>query len=438
MGDKDYEYFGVRRVFGEVGKYIYVFRAFFPHANFVELTGDFNSWRGEGLRRLRDGAWELIYKSDIPLDGMRYKYRVLSEDGAELLADPFERYGEFDGERASIVHTEKYDWHDGGRKRPFSPINIYCFEPQNAERHENYRELARKLGEYARKMKFSHIMIKNPPFSPDPRFGNPDDLCFFTDYLHSIGVGVIMSIDAEMREISSTSAFFKLSEFHADGLFFGDISDLLKETENIDFFAELNRNLHRHFPNIITIAEENTAFPNVTGKDGLGFDLKLNRAWEKAVINYEEGRAKKGELVFSFRYAFGEDYILPLPRGEQKSAVMLAYFFTHPGKKMIFRTAIPEEIENYMKKLSEIYASSPALFRGGFEWINESESPMIFRRTDEDELLCILNFSGEKYSFRIDKNYKDVLKDEILVPQFVEIPPFCVMILSPEKNSFHC
>lgn len=91
-----------------------------------------------------------------------------------------------------------------------------------------------------------------------------------------------------------------------------------------------------------------------------------------------------------------------------------------------------------MKKLSEIYASSPALFRGGFEWINESESPMIFRRTDEDELLCILNFSGEKYSFYIDKNYKDVLKDEILVPQFVEIPPFCVMILSPEKNSFHC
>ncbi|MBE6600289.1 MAG: hypothetical protein E7640_03725 [Ruminococcaceae bacterium] len=438
MGDRDYEYFGVRRTFGAGGEYIYVFRAFFPYANFVELTGDFNSWRGEGLSRLDGGAWELIYKSDIPLDGMRYKYRVFSEDGVELLSDPFERYGEFDGERASIVHTEKYDWHDGGRKTELSSINIYCFEPQNTERYENYRELARKLGEYARKMKISHIMIKNPPFSPDPRFGNPDDLCFFTDYLHSIGVGVIMSIGGEMTDFLSTSAFFKLSEFHADGLFFGDISELLKKTDNIDFFAELNRKLHRHFPNVITIAEENTAFPGITGKDGLGFDLKVNRAWERAVLNYSEGGAKNGELIFSFRYAFGENYILPLPRGEHKSAVVLAYFFTYPGKKMIFRTVISEELENYMRKLSEIYASSAALIRGGFEWINESESPMIFRRTDGDEIVCILNFSGEKYTFYIDKNYRDLLNGEILAPQRIDIPPFGVMILSPEKNLLHC
>jgi len=83
MGDRDYEYFGVRRTFGAGGEYIYVFRAFFPYANFVELTGDFNSWRGEGLSRLDGGAWELIYKSDIPLDGEIHRIMLVSQTKGE-------------------------------------------------------------------------------------------------------------------------------------------------------------------------------------------------------------------------------------------------------------------------------------------------------------------------------------------------------------------
>ena len=47
--------------------------------------------------------------------------------------------------------------------------------------------------------------------------------------------------------------------------------------EAIDFIQQFNQAIHEEFPEIITIAEESTAFPKITQPpqlNGLGFDFK--------------------------------------------------------------------------------------------------------------------------------------------------------------------
>ena len=87
--------------------------------------------------------------------------------------------------------------------------------------------------------------------------------------------------------------------------------------EAIDFIQQFNQAIHEEFPEIITIAEESTAFPKITQPpqlNGLGFDFKWNMGWMHDVLNYFSTPTKNRhevheKLTFGAMYQFSENFV---------------------------------------------------------------------------------------------------------------------------------
>ena len=223
-----YEYLGCSRTI-ENGKYKYVFRTWAPSARAISLVSDFADWdKGLPLARITDkGVWEIVYLSDIPLEGEPYKFKITSDRGVHLKGDPYARFSRGSDDGASIVFTESsHTWTDkrwladrahtikekNGSYIP-APINIYEVHLGSFLRHESdnsymtYREMAHILPAYLKRMGYTHVEflpLQEHPFdgswgyqvcgfyAPTSRFGTPDDLKFLINALHGAGVGVIM------------------------------------------------------------------------------------------------------------------------------------------------------------------------------------------------------------------------------------------------------
>ena len=59
--------------------------------------------------------------------------------------------------------------------------------------------------------------------------------------------------------------------------------------EAIDFLKQFNQAIHEEYPHVVSIAEESTAFPQITQPPSvgeLGFDFKWNMGWMHDVIEY--------------------------------------------------------------------------------------------------------------------------------------------------------
>ena len=262
-------------------------------------------------------------------------------------------------------------------------------------------------------------------FAPTSRFGSPRDLMGFVDTLHQKGIGVILDwapahfpddphglarfdgsclyehMDSRMGrhphwgtsvfnlgryEVANflvSSALFWFDRFHVDGIRVDAVSSMLyrdygrdegewvpnqyggrENIEAIEFLRRLNEQVHAQFPDVMTIAEESTAWPLVSrpaSVGGLGFDFKWNMGWMHDMLDYmsEDPVHRKyhhDKLTFSLLYAFSENYVLPLSHDEvvhekgsllekmpgddwQKFAnlrLLYAYMYCHPGKKLVF------------------------------------------------------------------------------------------------------
>ena len=85
-----YRYLGAHLVCEE-GSYRYTFRVLAPHADRVSLVSDFTDW-GEGLlmeRETEGGVFSVTLKSEHPLSGASYKFRIKRGDATYLRADPY-------------------------------------------------------------------------------------------------------------------------------------------------------------------------------------------------------------------------------------------------------------------------------------------------------------------------------------------------------------
>ena len=128
--------------------------------------------------------------------------------------------------------------------------------------------------------------------------------------------------------------------------------------------ALLNESVYRDFPDVQTIAEESTAWPQVsrpTYVGGLGFGMKWNMGWMHDTLGYFKRdpvyrKHHHDELTFSLWYAFHENFVLPLSHDEvvhgkrsligrmpgddwqQFANLRLLYgcMWTQPGKKLLF------------------------------------------------------------------------------------------------------
>jgi 1,4-alpha-glucan branching enzyme len=277
----------------------------------------------------------------------------------------------------------------------------------------------------------------------------------------------------EVRNFLLSNALFWLDKYHIDGLRVDAVASLLyldyskgpgqwvpnqyggrENLEAIDFIRRFNELVHLENPQVLTSAEDSTAWPMVTKPTflgGLGFDMKWNMGWMHDMLDYMEQdpvfrRYHHNSLTFSLMYAFNENYILPFSHDEvvhlkkslldkmpgdawQKFANLRAiygYMYTHPGKKLLFmgnefgqwsewneRTALQWDLldypshrgmQKYVEELNRLYQAEPALYEvddswEGFQWLelrdNENSTLAFLRRAKDpsDELIVVLNFT---------------------------------------------
>ena len=350
-------------------------------------------------------------------------------------------------------------------------------------------------------------------YAPTARYGTPRDFMDFIDRMHTAGIGVILDwvpahfpkdahglyefdgqplyeyqgkdrmehagwgtrrFDVGREEVQSfliSNAVYWAEKYHVDGLRVDAVASMLyldydrkpgewipniyggnQCLEAIAFFQKLNSCFVNSYPDVMTVAEESTAWANVTGfaDGGLGFTLKWNMGWMNDTLAYaaEDPLWRKDHherMTFSMTYAFSERYILPISHDEvvhgkksfldrmpgeydQKFAgvrVFLCWMMTHPGKKLTFMSSEigqfrewdyagavewflldyekHAKLQYFVAELNRFYLSVPALWQkdmdwlGGFEWIdadNREQSILSYRRRDAEgkELVILLNF----------------------------------------------
>lgn len=227
--------------------------------------------------------------------------------------------------------------------------------------------------------------------------------------------------------------------------------------EAIEFFKHLNSVVRGTYPGFITVAEESTAWPDVTGPiggDSLGFTFKWNMGWMHDFCEYMklDPIFRKGNhhaMTFAMSYNESEKYILPLSHDEvvhlkcsmvnkmpgfekDKYANLrtaYAYMFGHSGKKLLFmgqdfgqEREWSEEreldwfllgekknagLKAFVKELLTLYRKYPALYEidhswEGFQWMNANDgenSVYSFVRkssTGKNSLLFVLNMTPVK------------------------------------------
>lgn len=286
----------------------------------------------------------------------------------------------------------------------------------------------------------------------------------------------------QVRNFLISSALFFLKYFHVDGLRVDAVSAMLYLTyggknlvnefggdhnlEAIEFVKELNSVVHLYHSDTVMIAEESTAFPNLTklvDQDGLGFDFKWNMGWMNDTLKYFEKdpidrKYHHDKLTFSITYCFSENFILPFSHDEvvhlKKSMIskmqgdyytkfralraLYAYQYAHPGKKLMFmgdEIGVFDEwnenkelswsvlnydnhkyLQEFVKNLNEIYKKEKPLHQiddsyDGYNWLeldNADENIIAFERIDKDgnKVICFFNFSPvyrTNYRYGVDE-----------------------------------
>jgi len=187
----------------------------------------------------------------------------------------------------------------------------------------------------------------------------------------------------EVQNFLRANALYWLERFALDGLRVDAVASMLyrdysrppgawipnqfggrENLEAIALFKSLNEQIGSQQPGAITLAEESTAFPQVsapTYAGGLGFHFKWNMGWMNDTLRYISGdpvhrRWHHEQMTFGLMYAFSENYVLPISHDEvvhgkgsmlekmpgddwQRFANLRAYYgfmWGHPGKKLLF------------------------------------------------------------------------------------------------------
>ncbi|MDD6788868.1 MAG: 1,4-alpha-glucan branching protein GlgB [Lachnospira sp.] len=362
-------------------------------------------------------------------------------------------------------------------------------------------------------------------YAPTARYGSAADFMYFVDYMHAQGLGVILDwvpahfpkdafglaefdgscvyeyadprkgehpdwgtkvFDYGKNEVVNflvANAGFWIDRYHVDGLRFDAVASMLYldygrsdgqwvpnryggngNLEAISFLKHVNHMIRENYPQAVTIAEESTAWPNVTGDpdDGecLGFTYKWNMGWMHDFLEYMKldpyfRKFNHNKLTFSTMYAYSENFVLVLSHDEvvhlkcsmlgkmpgdraQKFANLkagYAYMAGHPGKKLLFMgqefgqwnewseahqldwylldDESHRDLQSFVGRCMSLNRDYAALYATdydpkGFQWINaDDRDNSVYRwvRWDPDKkknlLFCISFTPVERDNFRV-------------------------------------
>ena len=352
-------------------------------------------------------------------------------------------------------------------------------------------------------------------YAPTSRYGTPQDFKYLVDYLHRQKIGIILdwvpahfpkdahglaNFDGtavyehadprqgehpdwgtkiynygrpEVKNFLIANALYWIEECHVDGLRVDAVASMLyldygkkdgewvankygdnKNLEAIEFFKHLNTVVLGRNHGTVMIAEESTAWPQVTGKaedGGLGFSLKWNMGWMNDFLEYMKldpyfRKDNHNKMTFSMTYAYSEKYVLVISHDEvvhlkcsmvnkmpgypeekiRNLKAAYAFMLFHPGKKLLFmgqefgqlrewseereldwyllNEKPHQDLQEFVKTLLHMYTKYPALYAGdndpdGFEWINADDAYRsifsLVRKspTKRNNLLFIVNFT---------------------------------------------
>jgi 1,4-alpha-glucan branching enzyme len=356
-------------------------------------------------------------------------------------------------------------------------------------------------------------------FAPTSRYGTPQDFMYFVDQCHKNDIGVVVDwvpghfpkdshglaqfdgthlfeyADSrmgehkgwgtlvfnysrnEVRNFLIASALFWFDKYHIDGIRVDAVASMLyldydrepgdwlpnyhggnDNQDAVSFLQQLNQAIFEHNPGILSIAEESTAWANVSrppDMGGLGFNFKWNMGWMNDTLRYfrthpHDRSNQHGTVTFSLWYAFHENFMLALSHDEvvhgkghllQKMSgnewerfasmrSLFGYMFTHPGKKTLFmgmefgqtrewnvyqdldwgllEHKPHQQLKQLMQDLHKLYHAEPSLYTDdftnqGFEWIdcNDAGRGVIsYVRKDkfsDDSLVVVCNFKANVY-----------------------------------------
>ena len=350
-------------------------------------------------------------------------------------------------------------------------------------------------------------------YAPTSRHGSPKDFMEMVDILHEAGIGVILDWvpahfpkDAhgladfdgeacyehpdsrlgehpdwgtkifnygktEVQNFLIANALYWYELYHIDGLRVDAVASMLYldygrrdgewlpnrfggngNLEAIEFFKHLNSIIRKREDGSMIIAEESTAWPDITKspeEGGLGFHFKWNMGWMHDFLAYmkEDPLYRSyhhNKMTFGMSYAYSEKFILVLSHDEvvhlKRSMIekmpgieeerfqnlKAGYFFMlgHAGKKLLFMGQdfgqysewsearsidwyLLEEKENrslhnFMRDLLHLYREYPAFYEAdyeyeGFSWVNADDSSRsIYSFIRNRKNHYVIGKSGEK------------------------------------------
>ena len=449
--------------------------------------------------------------------GVLYKYLIETADGTLLYkADPYANEAELrPGTASKVADIEHFKWTDSkwmkdraACKDPYEkPMADYV-----KEMGYTHVELMGIL-EYPFDGSWGYQVTGY--YAPTSRYGTPEDFAYFVDYLHKKGIGVILDWvpahfpkdahgladfdgtpiyeyadprmgehpdwgtkifdygKSEVKNFLIGSALLWIEHYHIDGLRVDAVASMLyldygknegewipnkygenKNLEAIEFFRHINTLILGRNPGTVMIAEESTAWPQVTGEaqyGGLNFTYKWNMGWMHDFLDYMKldpyfRKDNHHKMTFAMSYNGSEHYILVLSHDEvvhlkcsminkmpgeeaDKFANLkagYAFMMGHPGKKLLFmgqdigqyrewseereldwyvlENPHNKGLQEFVKELLHIYRKYPCMYEldgggEGFEWINADDaekSIYTFLRKGKDakkRLLFVFNFT---------------------------------------------
>jgi 1,4-alpha-glucan branching enzyme len=353
-------------------------------------------------------------------------------------------------------------------------------------------------------------------YAPTRRYGMPKEFMAFVDRMHQRGIGVILDwvpahfpndahglayfdgthlyehadprerehpdwgtrvFNYGRREVANfliANALFWLERYHIDGLRVDAVASMIyrdysrqagqwipniyggrENLEALAFLRRTNEVIYATHPGAMTIAEESTAWPQVsrpTYLGGLGFGFKWNMGWMHDVLDYMRRdpvhrKYHHNQLTFGMLYAWSENFVLPLSHDEvvhgkrallakmpgddwQRFAnlrLLYGFMWAYPGKKLLFMgndfgqshewdhdhsldwhllDAGPyhRALQALVADLNRLHATVPALHQldcdpSGFSWMDCDDwaqsviSFARFGRDPRDVVVCACNFT---------------------------------------------